>query len=242
MSATNKEKHLQKLKKLLNLARRTTNPNEAANAMSQAQALMRQHGLTDTDVDLMEINESGSKSAPSHAQKVPKYMGWLAQVICETFGVECYHSFQRNYLSNSQRCVIFYGPNERPQVAAYAFDVLSRQMMKARKEFTAGQRKNIKPSTKVARADMFCEGWVQGVYQVLDKFVVSRTEATLIEAYHHKLQQDGGVKSGELRDAKNARGTDVAKEVGYQAGKNASLHHAVNGSGQAEIARIGRAG
>ncbi|EPB3939289.1 DUF2786 domain-containing protein, partial [Yersinia enterocolitica] len=42
----NKEKYLAKIKKLLNLAKHSTNPNEAANAMSQAQNLMREHGLT----------------------------------------------------------------------------------------------------------------------------------------------------------------------------------------------------
>ncbi|MBN3174854.1 DUF2786 domain-containing protein [Pectobacterium brasiliense] len=236
----NNEKYLNKIKKLLNLARRTTNANEAANAMSQAQALMRQHGLTETDVDLMAINEVGSKTAPSKAQKTPKYMAGLMQLICDAFGVQSYLSFKRDFLGGRQNTVIFYGPNERPQIAAYAFDVLSRQMMKARREFSASQRKNIKQSTKIARADTFCEGWVLGVWQVIDSFVVTDTEATLISAYHHKLQQRIGIKSRELRDAKKARGTEDARSAGYVAGKNASLHHAVNGSGAAVPARLGR--
>ncbi|PLY35978.1 hypothetical protein F164LOC_17145 [Pectobacterium carotovorum] len=236
----NNEKYLNKIKKLLNLARRSTNTNEAANAMSQAQAMMRQHGLTENDVDLMAINEADSKASPSKAQKTPKYMAGLMQLICDAFGVQSYLSFKRDFLGGRQNTVIFYGPNERPQIAAYAFDVLARQMMKARREFSAGQRKSIKPSTKIARADSFCEGWVLGVWQVVDSFVVSDTEATLISAYHHKLQQCIGIKTREVRDAKKARGAEDSRYEGYIVGKNASLHHAVNGSGTVAPARIGK--
>ncbi len=45
----NKEKYLAKIKKLLNLAKRSANPNEAANALRQAQNLMREHRLSTTD-------------------------------------------------------------------------------------------------------------------------------------------------------------------------------------------------
>ncbi|EKN6162487.1 DUF2786 domain-containing protein [Yersinia enterocolitica] len=235
----NKEKYLAKIKKLLNLAKRSTNPNEAANAMSQAQNLMREHGLTAVDIDLMEINEAGSKGAPSHAQAVPKYMGMLADIICRAFGVKSYITFKRNYYAAAQRQVIFYGPNERPQIAAYAFDVLSRQMMKARREYTASMRKSIKTSTKIARGDTFCEGWVIGAYQVIEDFTISDTEATLITAYHRKLQNDIGLQSGDMREAKKCRGSDDATVAGYLAGKDASLHHAVDGT-DSQPALIGR--
>ncbi|CNK23122.1 Protein of uncharacterised function (DUF2786) [Yersinia frederiksenii] len=235
----NKEKYLAKIKKLLNLSKHSTNSNEAANAMSQAQNLMREHGLTSVDIDLMEINEAGSKGAPSHAQAVPKYMGLLADIICRAFGVKCYMTFKRNYYTTAQRQVIFYGPNERPQIAAYAFDVLSRQMMKARREYTASMRKSIKVSTKIARGDTFCEGWVIGAYQVIKDFTVTDTEATLITAYHRKLQKDIGLQSGDMREAKKCRGADDAAETGYRAGKDASLHHAVNGT-DSQHALIGR--
>ncbi|MCG5047323.1 DUF2786 domain-containing protein [Pectobacterium brasiliense] len=237
MSATNKEKHLQKLKKLLNLARRTTNPNEAANAMSQAQALMRQHGLTATDVDLMEISEASSKTAPSQANNPPRYMLLLAGVIRRAFGVECYISFSPDPML-TKRIVVFFGPNERPQVAAYAFDVLSRQLMKARREFVAGMRKNIKSATKIARADNFCEGWAQGVHQVIEDFVASEAEKTLMAAYDERLHQRLELETTKGRDANKARGTDVSRTAGYIAGKNASIHHGVNGVGP--LARIGR--
>ncbi len=60
----NKERYLQKIKKLLNLGRRSTNPNEAGIAIQQAQKLMAAHNISVGDVDLLEISEFNSKAAP----------------------------------------------------------------------------------------------------------------------------------------------------------------------------------
>lgn len=228
---TNKDKYLSKIKKLLNLARKNTNANESAAAIRQAQNLMHEHNLTETDVDLMEINEASSKGAPSNAGSIPQYMGYLGEVICLTFGVKCYYAWRyTSYRGVPRRCVVFYGPAERPQIAAYAFDVLSRQMMTARREFLGSMRKSIKTSTKVARCDTFCENWVQGAYQVLDDYAVTEVEATLIMAYQQRLRTQSGVATGELREAKRCRGADDAAYAGYQSGKNATLNRALSGS------------
>ncbi len=102
------EKYLAKIKKLLNLARRSSNPHEAATALNQAQALMRKHKLSQNDVDLMDITSKASKGAPSHAQSIPRYMTFLGQLICRAMGVNCYYSFHRNYLNGQkQNTVIF---------------------------------------------------------------------------------------------------------------------------------------
>ena len=229
----NNEKYLAKIKKLLNLARRSTNSNEAANALSQAQALMRKHNLGEIDIDLMDIDRASSKGAPSQAQKIPAYMNSLARMICRAFGVDCYHQYAHAFFSNGsgQRTVVFYGPNERPEIAAYAFDVLSRQLVKARREFTAKMRRNIKPSTKVSRADQFCEGWVNGAYAVVDFYKVAASEKTLMAAYYSRLKDEMEFKEPTLRAAKQCRGGDDAADAGYRAGKQAQLHQALQGQG-----------
>ncbi|QLV87814.1 DUF2786 domain-containing protein [Citrobacter sp. RHBSTW-00678] len=235
-SSDNKERYLQKIKKLLNLARRSTNANEAASAMNKALDLMRVHGVSETDVDLLAINEAGSKTAPSDAEKSPKYMHFLAHVVQEAFGVECYISWDYDAWP-AKRSAVFYGPNERPQIAAYAFDVLSRQMMKARREFISGLRKGIKTATKTARGDVFCEGWVNGVFQVIQKFAVPEAEKCLIECFHRKLTVEKGLTSAAGRESGKVRGGgDTARMAGFRAGKNASINHGVDG---ATVARIG---
>lgn len=51
----NKEKSLNKIKKLLSLARKITNASETANAMSLGQNLMHAHKLTAQDIALMGL-------------------------------------------------------------------------------------------------------------------------------------------------------------------------------------------
>ncbi|HDX9163544.1 TPA: DUF2786 domain-containing protein [Klebsiella michiganensis] len=228
------EKYLAKIKKLLNLARRSSNSHEAATALNQAQALMRKHKLSQSDVDLMDITSKASKGAPSHARSIPQYMTMLGQLICEAMGTRCYYSFRRNFRTGKlQNSVIFYGPDERPEIAAYAFDVLSRQMVKARRTFIGSLRKNIKPITKTARADQFCEGWVNGAYQVVEPFVVTSTEKTLMAAFLAKLKKEQGATDLESREAKKCRGGEDAAEAGFNEGLKARLNHGVSGKDSA---------
>ncbi|WP_431888507.1 DUF2786 domain-containing protein [Pectobacterium colocasium] len=124
-----KEKYMDKIQKLLHLAKRSTNEHEAANAISQAQNLMHKFGLSELDIDLKSIKEFQSEHCPSDANKLPEYVVSLANMLCYAFGVHCYYTWTRNH----RRSVAFYGPTERPQIAAYGFDVLSVQLVKARK-------------------------------------------------------------------------------------------------------------
>lgn len=228
------EKYLAKIKKLLNLARRSSNPHEAATALNQAQALMRKHKLSQNDVDLMDITSKASKGAPSHAQSIPRYMTFLGQLICRAMGVNCYYSFCRNYMNGQkQNTVIFYGPDERPEIAAYAFDVLSRQMVKARRTFIGSLRKNIKPATKTARADQFCEGWTEGAYQAIEPFVVTETEKTLMANFLAKLKKEQDLSDLTPREAKKCRGDQDAAEAGFNEGLKARLNHGVSGKDSA---------
>ncbi|WP_226020326.1 DUF7168 domain-containing protein [Serratia symbiotica] len=231
----NKDKLLAKIKKLLNLARKNTNPHEASLALERAQKMMREHRVTETDVALTEISEASSEGAPSNANKIPRYMSMLIGIIRQAFGVQSYLAWRLG-----KRTVVFYGPDERPQVAAYAFDVLTRQMMSARREFSAGQRKSIKRVTKTGRADEFCEAWVHGAYQVIEAFAVTPAEKGLMEAYYKKIS--GDFVTVPYRPAKKVRGEDGARGAGYVAGTNARLSHGVDGSTSAgqEPLQIGR--
>ena len=223
-----KAKYLDKIKKLMNLARKNTNPHEAALALERAQKLMREHRLTETDVALTEISEASSASAPSDAVKIPVYMSHLIGMIRRAFGVQSYLSWRK-----TKRSVVFYGPDERPQIAAYAFDVLTRQMVAARREFSVGQRNSIKRATKIGRADAFCEAWVNGAYLVIKEFAVTPTEKGLMEVYFQKISK--GFTSVTPRDAKKVRGDDGARGAGFRAGTNARLNHGVDGAGQLGI-------
>ncbi|GJL37538.1 hypothetical protein TUM17576_43580 [Enterobacter hormaechei] len=226
----NKEKYLQRIKNLLAMARNNSSAEEAALAMRRAQRLMATHKLSATDVDFMDINEASTQKAPSHAGKMPEYMALLAIMIARVFGVKFYTSHGCDHWNKpAKRTIHYYGPDERPQIAAYSFEVLGKQLAKARREYIATMRKNIKPATKVARADTFCSAWVNGAYAVVSDFIVTDAETTLMEAYRERIFSQG-MKTLEPRKPGKARGTDDAAHMGFFAGSNAQLHHAVGGS------------
>ncbi|WP_163380413.1 DUF2786 domain-containing protein [Enterobacter hormaechei] len=236
---TDKSKYLDKIKKLLRLAKGTSSPEEAANAMAKAQAYMREYGLSETDVEFTAIKEADSAGAPSDAQSAPLYMHALCNLICKAFGVECYVSGKYRPSRTLKRFIRFYGPGERAEIAAYAFDVLSRQMMLSRKTYQTKNCKRCKPATRTARGDQFCEGWVSGAARVVEPFTLTPDEKGLIERYAVKLRESRGLKDGQVREAKTCRGSDDAAFAGFSEGINARLHHGVGGDSSEPLA-IGR--
>ncbi|MGK3122883.1 DUF2786 domain-containing protein [Candidatus Pantoea formicae] len=234
-----KEKHLHKLKKLLALARNNSSPEEAALAMNRAQELMARHNLKSEDAELTDISEASTDKAPSHAEKMPEYMALLACMISRVFGVKFYSSYGRDFIRGRSRTITFYGPSERPQIASYAFEVLGRQLMKARRAYLSTLRRNIKSTTKTARADTYCSYWVNGAYQMVSDLLVTESEETLMESYFRR-RLSSGMTTQEPRSPGKARGTDDAAITGYHDGSNARLHHGVNGC-SSSVLKIGGA-
>lgn len=230
-----KEKYLAKIKKLLRLAKNTSSPEESANALAKVQAYMREYGLSENDVELSEVRESASTGAPSDARSVPCYMHGLCSLVCRAFGVECYIGGRWRSSRSLKRHVCFYGPDSRPEIAAYAFDVLSRQMKAARKAYQDKHCKRCKPATRIARGDQFCEGWCYGAAQVIKPFDITPQEAGLMELYTRQLRRQQRVRDGEMREAKECRGADSASTAGYYEGTNVTLHQGVNGRGDAPL-------
>lgn len=226
----NKEKYLAKIKKLLNLARKATNPNEAAAALRQAQNLMREHSVTELEAEFTNISEASSKGSPNHAQTPPKYLVYLVEVIKRAFGVQAYFTWRevKYFYSSPRRVVTFYGPDTRPQIAAYAFDVLARQMVSARKAFISEMHKNTKPANRTAKADQFCEGWASGVWHIVAELVPTESETTLMELYRER-QLASGLEAGECREARKTKDSDFARAAGYLSGRQAQLSHGVDG-------------
>ena len=83
----NNNKLLAKIKKLLNLAHKNTNSHEASLALEQAQKMMRERRMTETDVALTEISEASSEGAPPNANKTSRYMSMLIEIIPQAFSV-----------------------------------------------------------------------------------------------------------------------------------------------------------
>ncbi|MGL5344821.1 MAG: DUF2786 domain-containing protein [Plesiomonas sp.] len=232
----NKEKHLNKIKKLLRKARNNSSSHEAAAALRMAQKMMQEHGLHDIDVELLGITQANSEKAPSDAQKIPSYVAMLMMAVSLAFGVRALAGWRKTPAGDHKRSIWFYGPNERPEIAAYAFDVLTRILIRDRKTFIAGLRKGIKSATKTARADGYCESWVEGVHANLDEFACTDKEEALITEYKHRHFDDVQTLCG--REAKQVRGLNEARYAGFNDGRRVKLNHAVTGRNAAQIAGL----
>lgn len=237
MSHLQRQARLVKLvRKLLELARSNSNAHEAGLALARAQKLMQKYGISEREASLSSIQTAPSRGAPSEAkQKLPEWMSGLAWAIARAFGCRLYFSW-RDTASGPRRNVTFYGFSERPAVAAYAFDVLSRQLKDATAGYLKTQNKRLKMSTRRARADQFRAGWVAGVRRVITTFTVTEQECDLMGTW---LENQ---KMGELktRAPKACRGDDIARLRGYEAGQNVRLHQSVHSDGPAAIAhRVG---
>lgn len=224
-NSTPNKRIVEKLKKLFALGN-SANPHEAANAMKKAQLLMKAHNLNAADVSLAAITSSESGKAPSSAQKIPRYVSHLGQTITRATG--CRFIWR---MRSGKRTLVFYGAGERPQIASYLFDVLSRQISAARRGYISLLSVQLSRSTKTARADAYCEAWASGVYHSISEFIVPDEEKTLVAAWfaNYEAQRGAPLTTAETRAGKKASGTERAALAGYRAGQQVKVHQPVNG-------------
>lgn len=166
-----RNKALDKIKKCLRLAT-SANPNEAAAAMRQAHALMKQYGIGQADVNMADVMEcaavAGSKKTPA------KWESQLANTVSKAFACKVLFAIgvgRWNFIG------------EMAEVAGYTMTVLLRQVRQARRDFTLTKLQRCKLATKVRRADVFCEAWVYAVH----KHVVAFAGAGLSNAVEQYL-------------------------------------------------------
>ncbi|MGJ3436746.1 DUF2786 domain-containing protein [Serratia sp. Je.1.23.a] len=232
MSHSQRQTRLVKLvRKLLELAHSNSNAHEAGLALARAQKLMAKYGISELEANLSSIQTAPSQGAPSEAQKLPEWMISLVWAVSRAFGCRPYFSW-RDTPSGQRRNVTFYGFSERPAIAAYAFDVLSRQLKESTADYLKTQNSRLKLSTRRARAEQFRAGWVRGVQRVISSFPVPDNEQQLMTTWI--ANQD--MVDAKTRALKGCRGGDLARSQGFKAGQNARLHQGVQGDGPVAIA------
>lgn len=222
-----RDKALSKIKKCLALAK-SANPGEAANAMRQAQALMRQHGLEQIDVDLSAVGEAGH---PATSSKLQLWEDALASMVANAMGCQMY--MERGYAKKGARHprwapearMVYVGIGGAADMAAYAFMVLQRQCKAQRQAHVRKQPANCKQATKSARGDAFALGWVSSVQVLLERFANSEQQDTLLNDYMKAKypSMKPAVQSGRRHKAGNH--SDVMQ--GQIAGQAARLERGI---------------
>lgn len=174
---TDKTKILEKIRKCMALSA-SSNENEAAAALRQARALMDKHGLSDADVLAAEAGEEATK-----AGAISRPANWeaaLAARVSAVFG--CKVVFRQGGWSRPSAWV-FIGTGANYDVAKYCFEVLFRQVKKARADHIKTALKRCKATTKTRRADLFCEGWVRTAVGRLDEMALGEREQQAMNAF-----------------------------------------------------------
>lgn len=177
------ERVIRKIKRCLALSK-SSNENEAATAMRQAQALMREYRLTEIDVRLSDVGEVESES--SRPKRRPTWDKQLGTIVGKAFGVRSFS--RRQWCKATSRIIereLYVGVTPAPQIAMYAYEALLTKLKAARRDYVAQvrsgkQRSDYSPETA---GDHFALAWVSAVYDKIHE-LVPRGEEDLAIGQH----------------------------------------------------------
>ncbi|SAI74601.1 Protein of uncharacterised function (DUF2786) [Bordetella ansorpii] len=215
-----KDDIFRKIEKCLSLAK-SSEPAEAAAAMRQAQALMREHSVSELEVTAASVRE---KIVMAGALKPSRYEADLASLVASAFGCELI-LVGAGALSGSRAMWLLVGCPPGVDVAQYTLHVLMRLMARARRDHIKTKLKRCRQKSKTVRADAFCLGWVDAVSTLISHMEATAHQKTAIEAHMQLKHPNLGNFTPRSRDA-GVRGW-ADRAAGRRAGNDVQLHQGV---------------
>ncbi len=220
MTEQTSKKIAEKIAKLLALSR-SDNPHEAANAKRQADALIKKYNISDNDIQASNVNAKLCKSGGKY--RPPVYLSVLAGTIANAFACSAIGVSGQGYIDSQ---IKYIGLGIKPELAAYTFEVLARQIKKDRKAYQA-TLKRYKPANKKRMADLFCQKWVACIQAQVHEFAGSEQEKQAIKAYKQK-KYGGSLKKDDREVAQAQKNRDYdAFYAGGKAAQDVSIHKPV---------------
>ncbi|MDN3698460.1 MULTISPECIES: DUF2786 domain-containing protein [Vibrio] len=218
-----KKKALKKIAKCLELGN-SANVNEAANAIKMAHALMVKYGLDKDDIEFIKMGKTQS----SHLlpANVSSTILRVIRGINTRFGVEA-------VLLNHKglKRVEFIGEADRAIFAAFAFDIVYRELNEHtgqfRNSFSGSGTSNLEVTRRV---NSFVSGWVEGALEKLPIITPDEESANKINNYIDKEFEniDRETFKQQLREAMKNLTADY--EVGLKKGRKVSVNRPINGA------------
>lgn len=223
-----KNKIIEKIKKCMALGQ-SSNANEAAAALRQAQKMMNAHGLTEDDVEGSNY-KNDAVEVPIQASKtgvIPQHLKVFVGVIMKAFQVKAV--IERNMrVSDLSYRIRYFGPNHRVTMALYAHTVIFRGMEGA---WRGALKEN--PSWKGVRGARlsFMMGWLYEIASKVEEIgwpegEEERTELVKSEFYGKQIS------NAKSRDNKLYGGV---AEQGRRAAEEFNIHRPMHG---AELKRL----
>lgn len=224
-----REQALRKVLACLRLSK-SSNTNEAAAALRQARAMMEKYGLTEADAEASEIRSADAATRAQGAmltRSIAALAGLVADGYRCQFVVRRARGIDRSFNVRGRTAVSFFGGGADPQIAAYAFTVLRRQLEADRARHTRRIRKR---GNKEARGESFAIGWVTAVLQLFPRAEIAedRTQA-INRAIETKFGATELTSGREIAAPKRDKGND--HWAGYDAGKRAQLNQGITETG-----------
>lgn len=208
------KKVLDKICKCLRLAE-SGNPHEAAMAMRQAQGLMKKYNIREDQVLAASVSESVKSIAGT--VNPPFWVLALSNMVAEAFACQAFVARRTGQASRFH----FIGMGYGPEVAAYTFAVLHRQLKRARQDYIQQLQVEVK-AEKTRRGNVFAQAWLYRAARTVSAFSDSHEGKEAIEAYIREQYGELGSfsRSPALTDAGN--NTDVIS--GMRAADGVSLY------------------
>jgi hypothetical protein len=211
------DKIIQRIRKCLALSG-SSEPNEAAAALRQAQKLMEKFGISEDQVQVSEVKESACTAGRS-VQTPPAWLTEIARLVSAAF---CVKHFYGITLTGSCKFV-FVGVGPAAEVASYTFTVLRRKCTSARDLYYRRQRG--RRASRVRRADAYAWGWAVAVGAKVREF--AQTTPKIIGQYL-QIHHPGLVNYKPVARHEGVDG--MHRMAGWIAGQDVDLHHGVAGS------------
>jgi hypothetical protein len=224
----NKQKALKKIAKCLELGN-SANVNEAANAIKMAHNLMLKYGLEKDDIEFIKMGKT--QSIHLLPANVSHNLLRVIRGINTKFGVEA-------VLLNHKglKRVEFIGQADRAIFAAFAFDVVYREMNEHTGKFRNSFAGTGTGAPEVSRrVNSFLTGWIEGALEKLPLIAPDDESDNKIKNYIDKEFEniDRETFKQQLRDAMKNITADY--ETGLKKGRKLSVNRPVEGEARRKL-------
>jgi hypothetical protein len=226
--APDRSKIVAKIKKCLALGK-SSEPHEAAAAMRQAQKMMQAHGITEGEVDGLDVGHAVGSFKERAKRQAPTYAQHLATLVSRAMGVKAV--FEERLTGKHVRWAVrYFGCHGRAEMAAWCHEVLMRAMAQAYKEYQDQQDELTRAIRSVHRGGMpklgFFVGWIASVQQQVERFGFPEEEEKKLDLV--KAEYYG--KSLTPNKTRTRSVSQDALDAGRAAGASFRLHRPMDGA------------
>lgn len=225
------ERIIDKVKKCMALSK-SDNPNEAAAALRQAQALMRKYSIDEAGLVASEVVSADIDCLSGNGARPPAWESMLVMLVGTAFG--CQGMFVPGAKLNGRRAGGVYrylGIAAQATMAAHTATVLLRllrssRLLHAKQLRDEAKAEGWKPTKAEERsaADAFCLGWLTAVREQVVAFA---NPPEIKQAIQRKLLEHTGGRTATTVSVRINRFDQSSVADGGKAGSDVRLHRPV---------------